>query len=438
MFLRDTLSVIDGVLHIGGCSASSLAERYGTPLYVLDEEHIRRMCRAYMQATSDGGVQKVLYASKAYCAKGIYKIMAEEGLGADVVSGGELYTALAGGMSAGNIYFHGNNKTPQELSYALESGVHCIVVDSLDEITLLDGLSEKAGRRQKVLVRVNPGVEAHTHHYIQTARTDSKFGFSVASGEAAQAVALAAGCKNLDYAGIHCHIGSQIFDFKPFEIALGVLLDFIVSLHKDLGVWASELNLGGGFGVYYAGGDLKRTAGGYAELVARLSEALTDAAQKRGMPRPALVLEPGRAIVAEAGVTLYTVGSIKEIKGVKKYIAVDGGMFENPRYSLYQAKYTAALAARMDEPAQETVTIAGKCCESGDILIEEARLPAAKRGDVLAVFSTGAYNYSMASNYNRNLVPPTVICKGGKSGYLVRPQTYEDIARNDADDIVLE
>ncbi len=434
MNFRETLKINDrGHLEIGGCDSTELAANFGTPLYCLDEKHIRDMCRVYRETLlAEYGDGLVLYASKALSCKALYKIVYSEGLGADVVSGGELYTALEGGMPAEKIYFHGNNKTEREIVYALNSGVGTIVVDGDDEIDFLSSVCEREGKRASVLLRVNPGVEAHTHHYIQTSKVDSKFGLSIKSGDAEQGVKNILSKKNLDLKGFHCHIGSQIFELKPFQVAVAIALEFIAEMKEKYGLATRELNLGGGFGIWYVEGDRKARAEDYKDFIKVICDAVKENCERLNLDRPRLLLEPGRSIVGEAGITLYTVGNIKEIKGIRKYVSIDGGMFDNPRYALYQAKYTVMLAGRANEQPAEKVTIAGKCCESGDIIAADVMLPPAKRGDILAVFSTGAYNYSMASNYNRNAVPPVVLCRDGKAEYIVKPQSYEDIARNDA------
>ncbi len=426
---RKTLKINEkGRLSIGGCDAVVLAEKYGTPLYVMDEEYIRSVMRAYNKILSEKyGNGLVCYASKAFSTKAIYTICKSENLGADVVSGGELSTALAGGMNADNIYFHGNNKTPFELETAISACVHAIVVDSYYEMEVIDAIAKEQGKVVSVLVRVNPGIDAHTHRFIQTTRVDSKFGFSISDGSALEIIKKLDALSNVKFVGIHCHIGSQIFEIKPFELAVEKMTDFIVTLNQN-GIEVDELNLGGGYGVYYTEEDRPLAPEVYVDsIVNKLNECL----ESKKIKKPRLVLEPGRSIVAEAGVTLYTVGSVKEIKGIKKYVSVDGGMFDNPRYALYEAKYEAALAGRMLEKATEKVTVAGKCCESGDVLVVDAKLPPAKSGDVLAVFTTGAYNYSMASNYNRNAIPPVVLVKDGKADYIVRPQSVEDIMARD-------
>lgn len=429
MNFRDTLCEKNGSLQIGGCDAVALAEYYGTPLYVLDESYIRDMCRAFVGALKRYGDAEVLYASKALSCKGIYHLVKSEGIGTDVVSGCELMTALSAGMKPEKIYFHGNNKSRAELYLAARNGVN-VVIDSLSEADELDKISCETGVKTRVLVRINPGVEAHTHAYIQTARPDSKFGFNVSSGAAEQAVLYVASKENLEFRGVHAHIGSQIFDEKAFRLEAQKMTDFIAVLKAD-GITVEELDMGGGFGVYYSGDDLKLKPCEYVKYIDEIIDAVNEGIQKHNLHKPKLLIEPGRSIVAEAGVTLYTVGRMKEIEGIRKYIAVDGGMFDNARVALYQAKYSCCLANRMNDPAEEVVTVAGKCCESGDILVENVSLPKANEGDILAVFTTGAYNYSMASNYNRNAVPPMVICADGRSDFLVKPQTYEDIMRND-------
>ena len=431
---RETLKINKkGHLEIGGCDAVDLAKDFGTPLYVFDEKYIRDMMRVYRDTIDReyGGNGLVLYASKAFSCEAIYRIAAQENIGVDVVSGGELYTAVKAGFPAAKIYMHGNNKLPSELEFAVSSGVGVVVVDSYDEADMLDEIAKKAGISQKVLIRINPGVEAHTHAFVQTARTDSKFGFSVSDGTAMKMTEYILGKSNLNLRGFHCHIGSQIFEKQSFVLAAQKAMDFVAAVKSKLGFEADTLNIGGGFGIWYTDEDAKISVQGYATYLEALISAVKDKANELGLKQPFLVIEPGRSIVGEAGVTLYTVGAIKDIPGIKKYVAIDGGMFDNPRYALYQSKYTVILANRANEPCTEKVTIAGKCCESGDIIAVDVPLPQAKRGDIAAVLSTGAYNYSMASNYNRNFVPPAVLVKDGKAAYIVKPQTYEDLVRND-------
>ncbi len=434
MNTRDTLKINGkGHLEIGGADCVDLAEKFGTPLYVMDEAYIRNMCRVYRDAIEKyyDGNGLVLYASKAFSCLAVYKIVKQENIGIDVVSGGELFTALKAGFPADKIYMHGNNKLVSELEYALQNDVGTIVVDSYSELDTLDTLSEKYGKRQSILIRVNPGVEAHTHHFIQTAKTDSKFGFSLSDGTAEKITEYAIRKKHLKLKGYHCHIGSQIFEKQSFILAADKMMAFIREMKDKFAFEADTLNLGGGYGIWYTDEDAKISCDGYAEYLQALIAEIAAKAKAYDVKKPFLLIEPGRSIVGEAGITLYTVGAIKDIPGVKKYVAVDGGMFDNPRYALYQAKYTAVAANRANEKPTETVTIAGKCCESGDIVCANVNLPAVKRGDVLAILSTGAYNYSMASNYNRNLIPPVVLVKDGTAEYIVKPQTFEDLIRND-------
>ncbi len=431
---RETLKINSkGHLEIGGCDTVDLAAKFGTPLYVFDEKYIRDMMDVYRDTIDReyDGHGLVLYASKAFSCMAIYKIAAQENIGVDVVSGGELYTALKAGFPAEKIYMHGNNKLLRELQLAVDSGVGTIVVDSYDEADMLNELAQKKGIRQDVLIRINPGVEAHTHAFVQTARTDSKFGFSISDGTAEKMTAYILKKGSLNLKGYHCHIGSQIFEKQSFVLAAQKAMDFMAKIKADLGFEVDTLNIGGGFGIWYTDEDAKISVEGYAAYLEALIAAVKDKANELGLKRPYLLIEPGRSIVGEAGITLYTVGAIKDIPGIKKYVAIDGGMFDNPRYALYQSKYTVLLANRVNEECTEKVTIAGKCCESGDLIAVDVPLPEAKRGDIAAVLSTGAYNYSMASNYNRNFIPPAILVKDGEADYIVKPQTYDDLIRND-------
>ena len=431
---RDTLKINDkGRLEIGGIEASALAVQFGTPLYVFDEKHIRNVLRAYKQTieTEYGGNGIILYASKAFSCTAVYKIVEQEGCGVDVVSGGELYTALQAGFSTEHIYMHGNNKLKRELDYAVQNHVNTVVVDSFEEADLLDKIAQSHKVKQNVLIRLNPGIEAHTHAFVQTARTDSKFGFSVADGTAEEVVKHILSKKNLVLKGYHCHIGSQIFEKQSFVLAAQKVLNFSFNIKEILGYEAEVLNLGGGFGIWYNDDDPKIRLSDYTDYTKNIIDTVKKTCEKLGLKLPYLVLEPGRSVIGEAGITLYTVGAIKDIPGVKKYVAVDGGMFENPRYALYQSKYTVLSADNANGKCVEKVTIAGKCCESGDLIAVDVALPETKSGDILAVLSTGAYNYSMASNYNRNFIPPAVLVNEGEAEYIIKPQTYEDLVRND-------
>ena len=434
MNARDTLKINEkGHLEIGGADSVELARKFGTPLYVFDEAYIRKMMRVYKDTLEReyNGNGLVLYASKAFSCQAIYRIADQENIGVDVVSGGELYTALKAGFPAEKIYMHGNNKLAYEIGEALDAGIGCIVADSYAEIDKIEAEAAKRNIKQKILLRVNPGVEAHTHAFVQTATTDSKFGFSLNDGTAQRVTEYAISKNNVILEGYHCHIGSQIFEKQSFVLAVEKCMDFMAKMKETLGFEATKLNLGGGYGIWYTDEDRKIPPEGYAEYLEALIATVKEKACKSGLKLPFILLEPGRSIVGEAGVTLYTVGNIKEIPGVKKYVAVDGGMFDNPRYALYESKYTPILANRATEENTEIVTIAGKCCESGDLIAVNVPLPKAESGDILAVLSTGAYNYSMAMNYNRNLIPPCVLVKDGKAEYIVKPQSYEDLVRND-------
>lgn len=431
---RETLKINEkGHLEVGGADCVELAKRFGTPLYLFDEAYIRKMMRVYRDTLAEKyeGNGLVLYASKAFSCQAIYRIADEENIGIDVVSGGELYTALKAGFPAEKIYMHGNNKLDYEIGEALDAGVGCIVADAYSELDKIDAEAQKRGVTQTVLLRINPGIEAHTHAFVQTATTDSKFGFSIADGTAEKATVYAMSKKHVRLAGYHCHIGSQIFEKQSFVLAVDKCMDFAANMREKHGFILEKLNLGGGFGIWYTDEDRKISPEGYAEYLEALIHEVKAKAKEKGLALPFILIEPGRSVVGEAGVTLYTVGAIKEIPAVKKYVAVDGGMFDNPRYALYQSKYTPILANRANEEATEIVSIAGKCCESGDIIAVNVALPKAETGDILAVLSTGAYNYSMAMNYNRNKVPPCVLVNDGEAEYIVRPQSYEDINRND-------
>ncbi len=434
MNTRETLNINErGHLEIGGADACELAQRFGTPLYVFDEKHIRDMMGIYRDTLEEeyGGRGLILYASKAFSCEAMYAIAKSERIGVDVVSGGELYTALKAGFPAEKICMHGNNKLLYEIVEALDAHVGRIVIDAFSEADILDEEAERRGLIQDVLIRINPGVEAHTHAYVQTATPDSKFGFSVANGAAEEIVRYVLAKKHLRLRGFHCHIGSQIFEEQSFVLAAKKCMRFMSEMKRGLSFEAEELDLGGGFGIWYTDEDPKIPASGYRKYLSALIAAVKAGCKEYGLKKPFLYLEPGRSIVGEAGITLYTVGAIKEIPGIRKYLAIDGGMFDNPRFCLYGSKYTAVLANRANEKPREVVAVAGKCCESGDLIGTDFNLPKAETGDILAILSTGAYNYSMASNYNRNLIPPAVLVKDGEADYIVRPQTYEDLVRGD-------
>lgn len=420
----------NGELILGGVGVKTLAAQYGTPLYVMDENVIRSNMRAFKSSMDQyyGGKGLVCYASKAFSCKEIYRIAKEEGIGADVVSIGEMYTAKSVGFPMDQVCFHGNNKTRRELEAALDWGVTRIVVDNLTELHTLSALAKEKGIIAEILLRIKPGIDAHTHNFIRTGQIDSKFGLALETGEAMEGVKEALAAESVTLRGLHCHIGSQIFSVDPFVHAAEVMMGFLGQIKAETGVELPELNLGGGFGILYTDDDEPVPFGDYMEPVSRAVKA---SAEKLGLSQPFVLIEPGRSIVGEAGTTLYTVGSVKEIPDIRTYVSVDGGMGDNPRYILYQAKYDMILANRVNEPATETVTVAGRCCESGDLLGENVPLAPAKPGDLLAVFATGAYNYSMASRYNRVGIPPVVMVKDGASRVIVRGETLEDLVRND-------
>lgn len=433
MNLRDTLKVNDkNHLEIGGIDTLELRKTYGTPLYVMDQDYIENMCKIFDKTLKEEyGDGMICYASKAFSCMEIYRIINAMGIGADSVSLGELYTAKKADFPMQKICFHGNNKSLTELEFAIKNDVGYIVIDSYTEANDIDFLCQKLNKKQNVLIRINPGVEAHTHHFIQTANVDSKFGFSIDNMSAEKIVCYVKEKENLNLSGLHCHIGSQIFEKKSFNLAVEKMTDFYKLLQEKFGFTFNVLNLGGGFGIYYANDDAKKTCEEYAQYIKTIALALNKSVEEKGIKKPYLILEPGRSIVGEAGITLYTAGRIKEIENIKNYIAVDGGMFDNPRFALYQAKYTVVNAENVNGKIDKKYTIAGKCCESGDIIAEDVMLPKTSEGDLIAVLSTGAYNYSMSSNYNRNLIPPVVMVKDGKSRYVVKPQTLDDLLRND-------
>ncbi len=431
MFHSDNLSVNSkNHLMIGSHDTVELAREYGTPLYVLDEDLIRRNCRAYKEAieTHFNGNGLVLFASKALCTMHTAHITAEEGLGADVVSGGELYTLYKAGFPMEKVFFHGNNKTPDEIKLAITYGVGHIVVDNRYELDLINEIAGAKGMVQKILFRIKPGIDAHTHDFVKTGQIDSKFGVALENGEAAQIHRYAATLNNIQIDGVHCHIGSQIFDVEPFCEAAKVMINFIADLYESLSLKVKILNLGGGFGIQYTAGDDPLSP---AEYIKKVAETVKEIAKQRNIELPFLVFEPGRSIVASAGITLYTVGCIKEIENVRTYVSVDGGMADNPRYILYGSKYSAVVANNASAKPIAPVTIAGKCCESGDLIQENIMMPEIKVGDTLAVLATGAYNYSMASNYNRIPRPPIVAVRGNEKKLIVKRETYDDLIKND-------
>ena len=431
MFHSPNLSInSENHLVIGQHDTVELAKKFGTPLYVLDEDLMRDNCRAYKNAidTYYDGHGLVLFASKALCTMYTGRLVAEEGLGADVVSGGELYTLYKAGFPMEKVFFHGNNKTPDEIELALNCGVGHIVVDNKYELELLNRIANEKNVNQRILFRIKPGIDAHTHDFVKTGQIDSKFGVALENGEAYEIHKLALSMSNIQIDGVHCHIGSQIFDVEPFCEAAKVMIGFIADLYDKLGIKVNILNLGGGFGIKYTATDDPIAP---SEYIHKVTNVVKELAQEKGIDLPFLVFEPGRSIVASAGITLYTVGCVKEIENVRTYVSIDGGMCDNPRYILYGSKYTAVLANNASAEPVAPVTIAGKCCESGDLIQEHIMMPQIHVGDTLAVLATGAYNYSMSSNYNRIPRPPIVAVSGNEAKIIVKRETYDDLIKND-------
>lgn len=419
-----------GHLTIGGVSLKDLAQEFGTPLYIMDEALIRQNCRAYVDAFHQHyPAFEVAYASKAFLCSAMVALIQQESMSLDVVSGGEIMTAVQAGFPMDKTYFHGNNKSVEEMQLALRSGVGRIVVDSVHELHLLNQVAGEMGVTPGIYLRLTPGVSAHTHHYISTGQLDSKFGIPIEMGMAMEATRIALSLPHLELKGFHCHIGSQIFDLEGYRIATGVMLRFVADVKQETGYVTTELNLGGGLGVRYTEQDAPRHPG---ELVQLLTDSVKAGCADLGLALPKLVVEPGRSIVGEAGTTLYTIGTVKEIPGVRTYVSVDGGMGDNIRPALYQAEYDSVVANKLNSPAEQVVTVVGRYCESGDKLLIDARLANdLAPGDLLAVFTTGAYNYSMASHYNRFPKPAVVFVADGKADLVVRRETFAEMAAFD-------
>jgi diaminopimelate decarboxylase len=434
VFPETTEITPQGHLAIGGCDTLDLAQEYGTPVYVLDEVTLRNRCRAFVQEFQRlYSKTRVLYASKAYINPALARIFQEEGLGLDVVSGGELAVAHAAGFPLDKVYFHGNNKTPDELAQAVQQGIGRVVVDSFHELGLLDRIAGEAGKIQDILVRVSPGIDPHTHVYTTTGIIDSKFGFSIQTGDAARAVRQALSSANLRLRGLHFHLGSPIFELEPYRAATKLVLKFAADLREESDIsppWQDgaaggwEFSPGGGFAIAYTRDQQPPAVAQYAETIVT---ALKTTCDDLGLGHPDLLVEPGRAIIGPAGVALYRIGAIKDITGVRKYVSVDGGMGDNIRPALYQAVYEVVSAGKADRQPTEKVTIAGKYCESGDVLATDIMLPQAEAGDIIAIPASGAYCPSMASNYNLNPRPPMVLVQNGRSRLIRRRESYQDL-----------
>jgi diaminopimelate decarboxylase len=430
MHLYGTSTVNEkGHLQIGGADTVELAKNYGTPLYIYDVQLIRERARSFKHTFEKLGVRsQVAYASKAFSSIAMLNLADEEGLSLDVVSGGELYTALAANFPTKKIHFHGNNKSKAELLMAIEHKIGCVVVDNFYELDLLTELCRERQYTMDILLRITPGIEAHTHDYILTGQEDSKFGFDLQNGQAEEALKLSLDSAYLNLLGVHCHIGSQIFETTGFVLAAHKIIEKLYDWKKKYSYFPSVLNLGGGFGIRYTDEDVPLAPSDYVEKIVTEVKNHTESLD---LPMPEIWIEPGRSLVGEAGTTLYSIGSSKQVPDVRKYLAVDGGMSDNIRPALYEAKYEAVLANRPNDKVEEFVSIAGKCCESGDMLIWDLPLPKSNNSDLLAVFCTGAYGYSMANNYNRIPRPPVVFVENGEVQLVIRRETYEDLIRQD-------
>ena len=423
----ENLSVEGDRLLFAGQDTTLLARQYGTPLYLLDEDRIRNRACVYRDTLREcfGDKGHALYASKACSFKRMYAIMAEEGLGVDVVSGGEMTTALRAGFPMERVYFHSNNKTDADIEYALDCGVGCFVVDHPEELAAINAIAARRGAVQPVMLRITPGIDCHTYEAVATGKVDSKFGSAIVTGDAARITDAALSMEHVKLQGFHCHIGSQLFDSDVYLATVDVMVDFLKDMQDTYGYTAEKLDIGGGYGVRYTATD---PAIDIAENIRTVAAYMKRKVAEAGIEMPHVYMEPGRSIVADAGLTLYTVGAVKKIEGYKNYVSVDGGMTDNPRYALYQSEYTVLPAAKMTAQREMTADVVGRCCESGDIIQPDVAMPAdMQRGDLVAVLTTGAYNYSMASNYNRIPRPPVVMLSGGASYTAVRRETYEDI-----------
>ncbi|MBQ9080448.1 MAG: diaminopimelate decarboxylase [Clostridia bacterium] len=416
----------DGALAFGGINTLQLIEKYGSPLFVMSEDRIRQNCRFHKQMLNKyfGGNSHVAFASKAMSCRQIYRILADEDMYADVVSPGELYTAVSAGFDASHLIFHGNNKTPDDIRFAIDRGLGLFAADNMYELDNISRIATERGIQQSVILRVTPGIDPHTHEKINTGKIDSKFGSPIGNGQAEDILRYALSLPGIDVAGLHYHIGSQITEAQPFCDALDNVLEFLRVMRERLGFTARIINIGGGFGIRYTE---QTPLTPYDEIFSSLSDRLTAFCTAHDYAQPTIITEPGRSIVADAGITLYTVGAVKNIPGYKTYVSVDGGMTDNPRFALYSAPYLAVLANKADKPTELQCSIVGRCCESGDILIPEAALPKAEVGDIVAILNTGAYNYSMASNYNRIPRPPVIMVSGGKDYVAVRRESFEHL-----------
>jgi diaminopimelate decarboxylase len=424
-----TTTVSAGRLRIGGCDAQELTREFGSPLYVFDEHEVRETCREYIAAfTSLHPDTQITYASKAYLSRWMANLASEEGIGLDIVSGGEFAVAMAAGFPAERCHFHGNNKGEQELREAIDAGIGRIIVDNFHELGLVDAVARSLDRVQPIILRLSPGVDPHTHAKTTTGTLDNKFGLPISTGHAEQAVADAQRLAGVDLVGLHCHLGSPLFTVEPYDEANSVMLGFAAQMRDRHGLRLREYSPGGGFASQYVREKPAPPVEAYAEAIV---SSFKRRCAEHGLPLPRLFVEPGRSLVARGGVALYTVGSSKHVEGLRTWVSVDGGMADNIRPAIYDAKYEAVVVNRADAPATETVTIAGKYCESGDILVKDARLPSTRPGDVIALPASGAYCLAMASNYNMALKPAVVVVKDGQARLIRRRETYADLLATD-------
>ena len=421
----------EGHLTFAGQDTVALAEKYGTPLYLMDEDKIREKCNIYKDAFKKyfGENARPLYAGKANCFKRLYEIMSEEEMGIDVVSVGEIHTALMAGFDLSLAYFHSNNKTDEDIDYAIDKGIGYFVADNIEEVKAVEKAAAAKGIKQKMLLRLTPGIDTHTFEAVQTGRVDSKFGSAIETGQAEEITKFTLDQGHVELVGFHCHLGSQIFTEDVFERGAEIMLEFIKDMKDKYNYIPQQLDLGGGYGVSYTEDDPVLQI---EEKVASVAKTVKDTCANLGIDVPEIHMEPGRSIVADAGMTLYTVGTIKKIPGYKNYVSIDGGMTDNPRFALYKSAYTCYVANKMTEPTDLNCSIVGRCCESGDIIQEDVNVPeSVSRNDIVAVCTTGAYNYSMSSNYNKLGRPPVVMLRGGDSYMAVRRETPEDMAARD-------
>lgn len=428
----DNIGIKNGHLTFAGFDTTELAKKYGTPLYLMDEDKIREKVRIYKKAMKEafGEESFPLYASKACCFKRIYEIMKEENMSIDLVSPGEIFTAKKAGFPMEKSFFHGNNKTDSDIAFAMECGVGYFVADNIGELSAVNEIAKEKGLTQKVILRLTPGIDPHTYEAVATGKVDSKFGVAIETGQAAKMVADALSFSNIRLSGYHCHVGSQVFndDGNVYIEAATIMLEFVKEMKEKHNFDIEILNMGGGFGVRYTDNDPYLDI---AQSIKTLADHIKSLCEKLSLPMPKVLMEPGRSIVADSGMTLYSVGTVKEITGYKNYVSIDGGMTDNPRFALYGSAYTVLLANRMNEEKNFVCDVAGRCCESGDIIQPSVEMPRPQRKDIIAVLTTGAYNYSMASNYNRIGRPPVVMLSGGKDYIAVKRETFEDLTKLD-------